>query len=1004
MQTINHITTCFKLTQCGFSIKQASQLLSPDKNVNNHLKILHLNAQSVRNKKASLEILAYEENIDIFCISEHWLKHNETQYFCINGYSIVSSFSRAKGYGGVCILVKDVLLDNITNNPDVMQFNLEKTFECCAVKYNINTPYHKETINIVTIYRSPTGNINCHSKNECTYDSAGNCCFFDRFNNLLNKLNSHKNTTILVGDLNLNSLNMQDNNTIELQNLLKSFNLTNTIKEATRINLNTFSETSIDYVITNITDEDCITNVIKTEVSDHYAQTIIVNRAPLPCNKITIHKRIFNETTRNKFINGINNTNWATLILNNSGEQMFVNFYDHFMGIFHQCFQLKKVSIKIGKDIVTKKWYPKKLKPLKSKIREAYKTKNKTELTHLRKIYRKRTNLARRSYTEKTVQFSKNKSKAMWGIVNDELGKKKFNLIPPKVNVKSENGDLITNPQKVVDELNSYFINSVDAIVQEKRNNCNFDFKINGDKNFSSLVLYPCDANEVKKIIEALPKNSSPGNDEITSEILISVADAIAPPLAFIISNLMMEGVFPNCLKVSKIRPIPKVKNTVSLDQYRPIALLSVFSKLIEKIIYIRLIKYCNSQNIITNSQHGFRAHRSTSSAILELLDEIYLQQSLNNLVLGIFIDLKKAFDVVNHELLLKKLEFIGIRGNCLEFFKSYLTGRSQFVSLSQLNEIWERINYKTDLKNCSHGVPQGSVLGPLLFILFINDIEAALQNYCKIVLYADDIALIIKGKNIRQLIINKNKVMSLLENYFDINSLIMNHQKTKYLLFNKSQNTERLFEKESGLVLSSDCKYLGVHIDNKLCWDKHIDVFCKRLSSLNFAFKIVRKSANLETLKTMYYGHVNSLLSYAILAWGSSVHGPKIFRCQKKIIRTMVHAKPRQSCKEIFKKLGILTFPSMCINALLLYTKMNLNKFKTNESVSGYNTRRSKDLFKQFGKSNLAKRSHNHLGPELFNKLPAEIKSAADCDLKDFQKLIYSYLLKSVFYDIQIN
>ena len=683
--------------------------------------------------------------------------------------------------------------------------------------------------------------------------------------------------------MNLNSLNSKDSNVVELQNLLKTFNLKNTVKEATRVNLNTLSETSIDYVITNINNEDLTTNVLKTEVSDHFAQTIIINRTTPPCNKITIYKRNFNDATKSKFIDEINNTNWEILLYNKNSEQMFDAFYNHFMNIFNCCFQHKKVTIQIGKNNLTKKWYPKKLKPLKSEIREAYNTKNKTRLTHLKKKYRKSINLARRSYTEKSIQFSKNKAKAMWGLVNEELGKKTKNLIPPKVNVRTKNDYLITEPQKVVEELNNHFINSVDELIEENNKNCNSNFRIYGDRTISSLVLYPCDADEVKNIIKTLPKNSAPGNDELTSEILNSVINSVATPLAFIISNLMMEGVFPECLKISKIKPIPKVKNTVNLDQYRPIALLSIFSKIIEKIVAIRVIKYCNSQNIFTNSQHGFRAQRSTTTAIIELLDEIYLQQSKNKYVLGIFIDLMKAFDVVKLVLLLQKLEFIGIRGNCLEFLKSYLNGRSQFVSLTQINDAWERINYETDLKQNNHGVPQGSVLGPLLFLLFINDIEDAIQKCCKIVLYADDIALIINGTNMKELISNKNKVMSLLENYLKINSLIMNQQKTKYVLFNKSQSTERLFEQESGLTLSSDCKYLGVHIDSKLCWDKHIDVLGKRLSSLNFAFKIVRKSANLETLKTMYYGQVHSLLNYAILAWGSSIHAAKIFRCQKK-------------------------------------------------------------------------------------------------------------------------
>lgn len=276
----------------------------------------------------------------------------------------------------------------------------------------------------------------------------------------------------------------------------------------------------------------------------------------------------------------------------------------------------------------------------------------------------------------------------------------------------------------------------------------------------------------------------------------------------------------------------------------------------------------------------------------------------------ALFMDMTKAFDFVDHSILLNKLEIYGIRGNALNLIKSYLTNRTQVTSITKIcprSKI--ETEYGSGPRIVKFGVPQGSVLGPLLFLIYINDLPNSTND--RMVLFADDCTVVYNNESD----INRS-ICSIIE-WLENNNLLINIDKTKLMHF-KQKTNHKLDTKVEYLgkevELTTTTKFLGVHIDNNLKWQTHIEFLCKKISQSSYSLYLLSKKVSLPSLLVAYHGYVVSRLRYAIIFWGNATNWDKVFKCQKKCVRAMCGLKKTDSCREHFKKFGLLTVPSIYI------------------------------------------------------------------------------------------
>ena len=345
--------------------------------------------------------------------------------------------------------------------------------------------------------------------------------------------------------------------------------------------------------------------------------------------------------------------------------------------------------------------------------------------------------------------------------------------------------------------------------------------------SLNSIFLTECSEYEVSTIISELKNGKS-------SDIPISVIKKCSPVLSSILAkqfnHLLKIGKFPNQLKLGKISPVYKKDDEELLKNYRPVSTLPIFGKIFEKIIYVRLYNYFTSQGILHSKQFGFRKNHSTTHALNYSVSVVKKALMENEHVIGVFIDLSKAFDTIDHTILLDKLNHYGIRGQALSLIASYLENRQQVVSV---------LGETSDPLSVIFGVPQGSCLGPLLFLIYINDL-GNISYGSEIILFADDTNIFIKAKSKADVYSAANKVLEKILNYMTCNKLHINLDKSCYMYFlNKNSNiidqeielpsdnyTLKLQNHELPKV--SNTKFLGVIIDDELSWNAHIKTLTK--------------------------------------------------------------------------------------------------------------------------------------------------------------------------------
>ena len=398
----------------------------------------------------------------------------------------------------------------------------------------------------------------------------------------------------------------------------------------------------------------------------------------------------------------------------------------------------------------------------------------------------------------------------------------------------------------------------------------------------NSIFFSDCTEYEVEQIISKLENGKS---SDFPIRVIKKLSNILTPVLTAHFNSAMAEGTFPSILKIGKITPIFKKDDEQLLENYRPISTLPIFGKIFEKLIYSRLYGFFASNGILNKNQFGFRQGHSTSHALNYSINHIQKAIKKGNHVLGIFIDLSKAFDTIDHDILIKKLENYGIRGVALELIKSYLTDRTQYVNV--LGETSEKLHVL-------FGVPQGSCLGPLLFLIYINDLPN-ISIDTNFVLFADDTNIFVKAVNKMLAYEKANKVLEQLNLYMLVNKLHINMSKCCFIDFKspKSDNENENYAlkiKTTKIKQVNEAKFLGVTIDENLNWNSHIKKLSKKLSCSAGILNLIKDNVPEELHKNLYYTLFESHLSYGITVWGG-VSNNKIeplFKKQKKCLRIL--------------------------------------------------------------------------------------------------------------------
>ena len=526
------------------------------------------------------------------------------------------------------------------------------------------------------------------------------------------------------------------------------------------------------------------------------------------------------------------------------------------------------------------------------------------------------------------------------------------------------------------------------------------------NRNQFNFVIAHISNDEILDIIKSLP-NKATGPVSIPLKLLHIVADLIVIPLCHIINKSFSSGIFPDILKVAKVLPFHKGGSSQDLNNFRPISLLSIFDKIIEKLMHKRLYEFFEHHNILFENQFGFRKNNSTINALIEITEKI--KESIDNgkFGCGIFIDLKKAFDTVNHKILLNKLEHYGIRNESLKWFESYLTGRKQYVYLN---------GESSNLKDINCGVPQGSVLGPLLFLIYINDLPNVSEKL-KFFLFADDTNIYFESNDLPSMEKVINKELEQLNLWLNVNRLALNISKTNFVIFrtyNKPiKHNMTLKINKKAISQKEHIKYLGITIDSHLNWKNHIFNVSKKISrSIGIMYKL-REFMNIKMLINIYYSLIYSHLVYAIHVWGSACDTElnKILILQKKAVRMITKNDqyplvpgPLVPSNPIFKELGILKVSDIFkLNVTkFIFSCLSLNIprifhdwFTMNHSIHNYNTISNTNInmknyfeIENVTETNLLHTRYSRLvnyggkklkvaGPILWNSLPKNIRNA---------------------------
>ena len=981
---INHFNEIFP----NLSLGDASQYYNNDRfndlfcmNDKRDLSVLHLNIRSMsRNGDCLITYLSLlDRKFDIICLSETFV--NDVSIFenFLDGYKGFHSIRDGnQARGGVAIYVKNELNTTIVPSLTVNLDFIETVF--------IQIEKNNKKTSIGCCYRRP---------------GSDKDLFLNYCNEKFSSINSNGGDIILCGDFNLCMLRASESPLLaSFYDNMSSYSFIPTILQPSRYGDDTCS--LIDNIFVNNLN-NFKSGLLSADISDHLPIFIIYQNYYNSNNhdrEIISYRRI-DDSTMSHLRNAMETENLQIPNVYDIDERI-EHLHGKILENFHISCPVKKKSIS-PKDKL-KPWINDSIKrDMKQRAYyfKLYKLKRITKIFYntFRNNVTKKIRFAKRDYFSKLFEELKNNIKKTWQTINSVLSRKPKNHM---VNIKSLiiNGSILTDDTEIAEALNKHFATVGKKIDESLPNNIpqHSDHRDPTRANpcSSSFFLAPITPGIVKTIIENM-KNKSSHIDTYPIRIIKSLSDILSPIICNIINDSFENGYFPNFCKTAKVIPLFKSGEKTDVQNYRPISILPIFSKIIEKVVHHQLYGFLQRNRILSPNQYGFRKKLSTSDAIADMLQFLYDKLDKGHTVISFFLDFSKAFDTVNHNILLDKLKFYGIRGVPHNWFKSYLSNRSQFVATN---------NVLSSVENIHYGVPQGSTLGPLLFLLFINDFPNC-SNFFKFTLFADDSTLTCSFKNFDPVSIQHvlEQELSKINDWLLSNRIKVNTQKSHFLIFSyrKKITLNPIKFGENFLSQCESTKFLGIYIDDHLTFKEHIEYILKKINkSVGILFKLNNFFPQ-HILVSLYNTLILPYFNYGIVSWHNSSQYAlnRLVTCQKKAVRAICSLEYNAHTNDHFKELKILKLNdiyklNLCaIMFSHIVDPLNYpisDRFVRNSHIHSYNTRNRDDFVTPRYSRTTSQSCFLYQSTVEWNSIPSVIQNCRN--VKTFRKKFKTYIL----------